>query len=134
MGLTRPRQGSIAFQGRNILGAPPYRIARMGIGLVPEGRQVFPTLTVHENLVATAYRGERIVFGREYLIPKPFDLRLLGQVASSVARVAMETGVARRPIADLDAYRNRLDGSVFRSSMLMKPVFEAARSGSRDGY
>ncbi len=81
--------------------------------------------------VASAYRGERIVFGRDYLIPKPFDLRLLGQVASSVARVAMETGVARRPIADLDAYRVRLDGSVFRSAMLMKPVFEAARSGGR---
>jgi malate dehydrogenase (oxaloacetate-decarboxylating)(NADP+) len=81
--------------------------------------------------VATVYRGERIVFGREYLIPKPFDLRLLGQVACSVARVAMETGVARRPIADLDAYRAKLDGSVFRSAMLMKPVFEAARSGNR---
>ena len=81
--------------------------------------------------VASVYRGERIVFGREYLIPKPFDLRLLGQVASSVARVAMETGVARRPLADLEAYRARLDSSVFRSAMLMKPVFEAARSGSR---
>jgi malate dehydrogenase (oxaloacetate-decarboxylating)(NADP+) len=81
--------------------------------------------------VATVYRGERIVFGREYLIPKPFDLRLLGQVACSVARAAMEAGVARRPIADLDAYRAKLDGSVFRSAMLMKPVFEAARSGSR---
>ena len=81
--------------------------------------------------VATVYRGERIVFGREYLIPKPFDLRLLGQVASNVARVAMETGVARRPIADLDAYRAWLDGSVFRSAMLMKPVFESARSGGR---
>ena len=81
--------------------------------------------------VASVYRGERIVFGRDYLIPKPFDLRLLGQVASKVARVAMETGVARRPIADLDAYQAQLDGSVFRSAMLMKPVFEAARSGSR---
>ncbi len=58
MGLTRPRRGTVTFQGREILGAPPYRIARMGIGLVPEGRQIFPTLTVHENLVATAYRGK----------------------------------------------------------------------------
>ncbi|HUS53052.1 MAG TPA: NADP-dependent malic enzyme [Thermohalobaculum sp.] len=81
--------------------------------------------------VATVYRGERIVFGREYLIPKPFDLRLLGQVACSVARAAMDTGVARRPIADLKAYRAKLDGSVFRSAMLMKPVFEAARTGNR---
>jgi malate dehydrogenase (oxaloacetate-decarboxylating)(NADP+) len=81
--------------------------------------------------VASVYRGERIVFGREYLIPKPFDPRLLGQVACGVARVAKETGVARRPIDDLNAYRARLDGSVFRSTMLMKPVFEAARTGSR---
>ena len=81
--------------------------------------------------VASVYRGERIVFGREYLIPKPFDLRLLGQVASGVARAAMETGVARRPIADLDAYKVKLDGSVFRSAMLMRPVFEAARTASR---
>ena len=81
--------------------------------------------------VASAYRGERIVFGRDYLIPKPFDRRLLGQVASSVARVAMETGVARRPVADLDAYRARLERSVFRSAMLMRPVFEATRTSSR---
>jgi malate dehydrogenase (oxaloacetate-decarboxylating)(NADP+) len=81
--------------------------------------------------VASVYHGERIVFGREYLIPKPFDPRLLGQVARGVARVAMETGVARRSIADLDAYHAQLDGSVFRSAMLMKPVFEAARTGSR---
>ncbi|HSF95180.1 MAG TPA: NADP-dependent malic enzyme [Thermohalobaculum sp.] len=81
--------------------------------------------------VASVYRGERIVFGRDYLIPKPFDPRLLGQVASAVARVAMETGIAKRPIDDLQAYRTKLDGSVFRSSMLMKPVFEAARAGAR---
>jgi len=81
--------------------------------------------------VATVYSGERIVFGRNYLIPKPFDLRLLGQVASHVARVAMETGVARRPIDDIDAYRAQLDGSVFRSTMLMRPVFESARAGGR---
>jgi malate dehydrogenase (oxaloacetate-decarboxylating)(NADP+) len=80
---------------------------------------------------AAVYRGERMVFGREYLIPKPFDPRLLGQVATHVARVAMETGVARRPIADLEAYRARLDSSVFRSAMLMKPVFEAARTATR---
>ncbi|MDH3666917.1 MAG: NADP-dependent malic enzyme [Paracoccaceae bacterium] len=81
--------------------------------------------------VASVYRGERIVFGREYLIPKPFDPRLLGQVASNVARIAMETGVARRPIEDLESYKTQLDGSVFRSAMLMKPVFEAARTAHR---
>jgi branched-chain amino acid transport system ATP-binding protein len=54
MGLLPPRTGSIAFEGRALAGAPPYRIAQAGLGLVPEGRQVFPTLTVEENLIATA--------------------------------------------------------------------------------
>ena len=54
MGLVRPRAGSVRFQGQEMAGAAPYRIARAGIGLVPEGRQVFPTLSVEENLVATA--------------------------------------------------------------------------------
>ena len=80
---------------------------------------------------AAAYRGEQLTFGPEYLIPKPFDPRLMGVVASAVARAAMETGVAARPIADLDAYKQKLDGSVFRSAMLMRPVFEAARAASR---
>jgi malate dehydrogenase (oxaloacetate-decarboxylating)(NADP+) len=80
---------------------------------------------------AAAYRGETLSFGPEYLIPKPFDPRLMGVVASAVARAAMETGVAARPIADLDAYKRNLDGSVFKSAMLMRPVFEAARTASR---
>jgi branched-chain amino acid transport system ATP-binding protein len=54
MGLVPPKAGSVAFEGRTLAGAPPYRIAQAGLGLVPEGRQVFPTLTVEENLVATA--------------------------------------------------------------------------------
>ena len=80
---------------------------------------------------AAAYRGETLSFGREYLIPKPFDPRLMGVVASAVARAAMETGVAARPLEDLDAYKQRLDSSVFRSALLMRPVFEAARGASR---
>ena len=54
VGVLRPSAGSISFEGRALAGLPPYRIARLGIGLVPEGRQVFPTLTVRENLIATA--------------------------------------------------------------------------------
>jgi len=80
---------------------------------------------------AAVYSSERMVFGRDYLIPKPFDPRLLGQVAGGVAAAATKTGVARHPVADLEAYRDQLDRSVFRTGMIMKPVFEAARSGHR---
>ncbi len=80
---------------------------------------------------AAAYRGETLSFGPEYLIPKPFDPRLIGVVASAVARAAMETGVATRPIADLEAYKRQLDGSVFKSALLMRPVFEASKLATR---
>ncbi|WP_415183791.1 NADP-dependent malic enzyme [Phaeovulum sp.] len=80
---------------------------------------------------AAAYRGEKLTFGPDYLIPKPFDPRLIGTVAKAVARAAMETGVATRPIPDLAAYKAKLDGSVFKSAMLMRPVFEAASHATR---
>ncbi|MCB1349757.1 MAG: NADP-dependent malic enzyme, partial [Maritimibacter sp.] len=80
---------------------------------------------------AAAYRGEAMNFGADYLIPKPFDPRLTGVVACAVARAAMESGVAARPIEDLAAYRQKLDGSVFRSALIMRPVFDAAASTSR---
>ncbi|MBJ6371028.1 NADP-dependent malic enzyme [Sedimentitalea arenosa] len=80
---------------------------------------------------AAAYSGEQMTFGPDYLIPKPFDPRLVGVVSSSVAKAAMDSGVATRPIDDLDAYRERLNQSVFKSALLMRPVFEAARMASR---
>ena len=80
---------------------------------------------------AAAYRGETLSFGADYLIPKPFDPRLIGVVASAVARAAMETGVATRPIADLESYREKLNGSVFKSALIMRPVFDAARTADR---
>ena len=80
---------------------------------------------------AAAYKGEQLSFGPDYLIPKPFDPRLIGVVASAVAKAAMETGVATRPIADFDAYRQQLDGSVFKSALIMRPVFDAARTSKR---
>ncbi len=80
---------------------------------------------------AAAYKGESLAFGPEYLIPKPFDPRLMGVVASAVARAAMESGVARRPVADIAAYKAALDESVFRSAFIMRPVFEAAATASR---
>lgn len=81
--------------------------------------------------VADAYAGERLVFGPEYLIPKPFDPRLISEIAPAVAKAAMDTGVATRPIEDFDKYREKLAGFVFRSGMLMKPIFERARQDPR---
>jgi malate dehydrogenase (oxaloacetate-decarboxylating)(NADP+) len=80
---------------------------------------------------AEAYRGEQLVFGTDYLIPKPFDPRLMGVVASAVARAAMDTGVATRPVDDIGAYKERLDGSVVRSALIMRPVFAAASRSQR---
>ncbi len=80
---------------------------------------------------AAAYKGEQLTFGADYLIPKPFDPRLMGVVASAVAGAAIETGVATRPVADMAAYKANLDGSVFKSAMIMRPVFDAARTAER---
>jgi malate dehydrogenase (oxaloacetate-decarboxylating)(NADP+) len=80
---------------------------------------------------AAAYRGEQLSFGADYLIPKPFDPRLIGVVATAVAKAAMESGVATRPLEDIASYKADLDGSVFRSAMIMRPVFEAAATQSR---
>ncbi len=80
---------------------------------------------------AAAYAGEQLTFGADYLIPKPFDRRLIAVVASAVAEAAMASGVATRPLSDLDAYRDRLNQSVFRSAMIMRPVFDAARTAER---
>ena len=80
---------------------------------------------------AAAYKGEKLTFGADYLIPKPFDPRLVGVVSAAVAKAAMESGVGTRPIADLDEYVKTLNQSVFKSALLMRPVFEAASTASR---
>ncbi|MCV6594906.1 MAG: NADP-dependent malic enzyme, partial [Silicimonas sp.] len=80
---------------------------------------------------ADAYKGEEMTFGRNYLIPKPFDPRLMGVVASAVAGAAMKTGVATRPLHDLEEYKHQLDAAVFKSALVMRPVFHAAASASR---
>jgi malate dehydrogenase (oxaloacetate-decarboxylating)(NADP+) len=80
---------------------------------------------------AAAYKGEQLTFGADYLIPKPFDPRLVAVVSSAVAEAAMKSGVAARPIDDLEAYRQKLNQTVFKSALLMRPVFEAARAASR---
>ena len=80
---------------------------------------------------AAAYQGERLSFGRDYLIPKPFDPRLLAIVAGAVAQAAMASGVATRPVADIEAYKAELNSSVYRSAFIMRRVFEVARDGGR---
>jgi malate dehydrogenase (oxaloacetate-decarboxylating)(NADP+) len=83
------------------------------------------------DIVATAYGTEDLRFGPEYLIPKPFDPRLIVRIAPAVAGAAMESGVATRPIADFDAYRQRLTSFVYHSGLLMKPVFDAAKKAPK---
>ena len=79
------------------------------------------------DVVAAAYTGEQLAFGPEYLIPKPFDPRLMMKIAPAVAKAAADSGVALRPIADMDAYRERLQSFVYASGTTMKPIFTAAR-------
>jgi malate dehydrogenase (oxaloacetate-decarboxylating)(NADP+) len=79
------------------------------------------------DVVANAYQGESLNFGADYLIPKPFDPRLIVEVSLATARAAMDSGVATRPIADLDAYRSNLQNFGYRGTMFMQPVIEVAR-------
>ncbi len=79
------------------------------------------------EVVAAAYAGEPLAFGPEYLIPKPFDPRLMMMIAPAVAKAAFESGVASRPITDMDAYREKLQGFVYASGTMMKPIFTAAK-------
>ncbi len=83
------------------------------------------------EVVARAYAGEKLAFGPEYLIPKPFDPRLMMKIAPAVAEAAAASGVATRPIVDLDAYRERLQTFVYASGTTMKPIFDAARAAPR---
>jgi malate dehydrogenase (oxaloacetate-decarboxylating)(NADP+) len=79
------------------------------------------------DVVASAYGAQTLRFGPEYLIPKPFDPRLIERIAPAVARAAMDSGVATRPLPDLDGYRHRLARFVYRSGTSMEPVFEEAK-------
>src|SRR6185436_16060076 len=81
--------------------------------------------------VALAYGIESISFGPDYIIPRPFDPRLIARVAPAVAKAAMDSGVATRPIADLDAYRESLSQFVYQSGLIMKPLFSAAKAAPR---
>ena len=83
------------------------------------------------DIVAMAYGGQDLKFGPEYLIPRPFDPRLIGKIAPAVAKAAMDSGVATRPLADLDAYRESLTQFVYHSGLIMKPLFAAAKANPR---
>ncbi|CAN1555823.1 SfcA Malic enzyme [Burkholderiaceae bacterium] len=82
------------------------------------------------EVVAAAYAGENLAFGPDYLIPKPFDPRLMMKIAPAVAQAAADSGVALRPIADMDAYREKLQSFVIASGSMMKPVYAAAKQAS----
>ena len=83
------------------------------------------------EVVAKAYLGETLAFGPQYLIPKPFDPRLMMQIAPAVAQAAADSGVASRPIADMDAYRAKLQTFVYASGTTMRPIFNLARQAAR---
>ncbi len=83
------------------------------------------------EVVAAAYVGEKLVFGPEYLIPKPFDPRLMMKIAPAVAKAAADSGVARRPIKDMEAYIEKLQSFVYASGSIMKPIYAAAKLGAK---
>jgi malate dehydrogenase (oxaloacetate-decarboxylating)(NADP+) len=83
------------------------------------------------EVVAAAYAGEQLSFGPDYLIPKPFDPRLMIKIAPAVAQAAMDSGVAQNPITDMEAYRERLQAFVYASGTTMKPIFQAAKKAAK---
>ncbi|ATG49382.1 NADP-dependent malic enzyme [Celeribacter ethanolicus] len=116
------------FRGALDVGATEINDA-MQLGCI-EGIAALARATTSAE-AAAAYQDERLDFGPDYLIPKPFDPRLMGVVASAVAKAAMESGVATKPVADMKAYKDALDGSVFKSALIMRPVFAAASHAER---
>ncbi|MBU6225007.1 MAG: NADP-dependent malic enzyme [Burkholderiales bacterium] len=83
------------------------------------------------EVVAAAYAGEKLVFGPQYLIPKPFDPRLMIKIAPAVAKAAADSGVARRPILDMEAYVEKLQSFVYASGSIMKPIYAAAKIATK---
>src|SRR5216684_2118851 len=95
-------------------------------------RAIADLAMAEQSEIVTAAYGEQVLkFGPEYLIPKPFDPRLIVKIAPAVARAAMDSGVATRPIVDFDAYNNQLLQFVYHSGLIMKPIFNAAKEGPR---
>ena len=109
-------------------GGPIPRLAEM-----PDAVQAIAELAREEvsEVAAKAYSGETPVFGPNYLIPSPFDPRLILRIAPAVARAAAASGVAARPITDFDAYLDQLNRFVWRSGFIMKPIFAAAKKAEK---
>ena len=105
--------------GANTINEPMKLAAVRAIAALAEAEQ--------SDAVAAVYGDEMLAFGADALIPKPFDPRLITRIAPAVAQAAMDSGVAERPIADMDAYREQLSYFLYQSSLLMKPVFDAAK-------
>jgi malate dehydrogenase (oxaloacetate-decarboxylating)(NADP+) len=84
------------------------------------------------DIVLAAYDAQTFVFGPDYILPKPFDPRLIIEIAPAVAKAAMDSGVATRPITNFDAYKEKLNGFVYRSGFVMKPIFDAAKRASAE--
>ncbi|MGN6701423.1 MAG: malic enzyme-like NAD(P)-binding protein, partial [Burkholderiaceae bacterium] len=84
-----------------------------------------------DDAVAAAYAGQELRFGPDYIIPKPFDQRLIDRIAPAVAKAAAESGVATRPIADLEGYRQQLSQRVFHTGLTMRPLFSAAKAAPK---
>ena len=99
----------------------------VGATTITRGMEVAAVKAEQSEVVASVYGIENLSFGPEYLIPKPFDPRLITVIAPAVAKAAMEDGVALRPIKDFDAYRNQLQQFVYHSGTLMKPLFSIAK-------
>src|SRR5690606_19424828 len=85
----------------------------------------------HEPGLEASAHGIPAIFGPDYLIPNPFDQRLILRIAPAVAKAAMESGVAARPITNFAAYRDQLNRFVFRSGLVMKPMIERAQEGNK---
>ena len=83
------------------------------------------------DVVLSAYGADTFVFGPEYILPKPFDPRLILEIAPAVAKAAMDSGVATRPITDFEAYRDKLGGFVYRSGFVMRPILDVAKKASK---
>ena len=83
------------------------------------------------DVVASAYEGQDLSFGPEYIIPTPFDPRLITRIAPAVAQAAMDSGVATLPIEDMRAYSEKISNLVYQTGFVMKPVFEVAKSDPR---